>query len=80
MAGEGDALLLLSGSRRTDLRPEALTWVLFWFERFKAPQLVSALTVTPRENLMLVGASGVVSAYSYELWHSVLIVVYLKSE
>lgn len=47
LAGEGDTLLL-SGYRRTDLRPEALTWILFSFKRFKAPQLVSALTVTPR--------------------------------
>lgn len=47
LAGEGDTLLL-SGNRRTELRPEALTWILLSFQRFKAPQLVSALTVTPR--------------------------------
>lgn len=47
LAGEGDTLLL-SGYRRTDLRPEALTWILFSFKRFKAPQLVTAPTVTPR--------------------------------
>lgn len=47
LAGESDTRLL-SGNRITDLRPEALTWILFSFKRFKAPQLVSALTLTPR--------------------------------